>query len=305
MEINHFLLLPLVVLLDALVGEPKYYHPLVGFGYLSDRLETLLNNKTIWAGTFAWVILVLPLVFICWLAVDLLGWWFELIIATLTLGANSLWQHAKPIQQALQNNNLALARQRVSWIVSRNTSQLNKEDISKATVESLLENGSDAIFATLFWFAIAGAEGALLYRLSNTLDAMWGYRNERYQYFGRFSARVDDVLNWIPARLTAISYCLYGDTVTAWTCWRTQGIKWYSPNAGPVMAAGAGALGVKLGSAAVYDGKIKQRLELGAGHVPEGKDIKRAWLMIRSSMLWWCVIALILGVGLQKLSSWT
>ena len=296
MDINSLLLLPLVVLFDALFGEPKYYHPLVGFGYLSNAIEKIFNNNTILAGVFAWLIVVLPLVIICWLAVDVLGWWFEVIIATLALGANSLWQHAKPIQQALENNDLQRARQRVSWIVSRNTSKLNKEDISKATVESLLENGSDAIFATLFWFAIAGAEGALLYRLSNTLDAMWGYKNERYHYFGRFSARVDDILNWIPARLTSISYCLYGDTLTAWKCWQIQGTKWYSPNAGPVMAAGAGALGVKLGGAAVYNGKLKQRLELGVGHAPVAKDITRAWLMIRTSMLWWCFIGLILGI---------
>jgi adenosylcobinamide-phosphate synthase len=270
----------------------------VGFGHLSNRIEKTFNNNTIWAGVFAWVIVVLPLVVICWLAVGVLGGWFDVIIATLALGANSLWQHAKPIQQALEDNDLQLARQRVSWIVSRNTSELNKEDISKATVESLLENGSDAIFATLFWFAVAGAEGALLYRLSNTLDAMWGYKNERYQYFGRFSARIDDVLNWMPARLTSISYCLYGDTITAWQCWRMQGTKWYSPNAGPVMAAGAGALGIKLGGAAVYDGKLKQRLALGAGHAPVAKDIRRAWLMIHTSMLWWCFIGLILGIVL-------
>ncbi len=303
MEITPFLLLPLVVLLDALFGEPKYYHPLVGFGHLSNAVEKTFNNNTVWAGVFAWAIAVLPWVLACSLAVDLFGWWFEIMIATLALGANSLWQHAKPIQLALQNNDLQLARQRVSWIVSRNTTALNKDDISKATVESLLENGSDAIFATLFWFAVAGAEGALLYRLSNTLDAMWGYKNERYQYFGRFSARIDDVLNWIPARLTAMSYCLYGDTLSAWKCWRTQGIKWYSPNAGPVMAAGAGALGIKLGGAAVYDGKLKQRLELGVGYVPSAKDITRAWLMIRTSMLWWCAIALIVGSGLQVLST--
>jgi adenosylcobinamide-phosphate synthase len=302
MEINHLLLLPLIVLLDAFYTEPRRYHPLKGFGNLANSIEKKWNNNTVWAGTLACLFLILPFVFICWMVANLFGNWLDIIIGTFALGANSLWQHARPIQQALQNNNLEQARQRVSWIVSRNTSKLNKEQISKATVESLLENGSDAIFATLFWFAVAGAEGALLYRLSNTLDAMWGYKNEQYLYFGRFSARLDDVLNWIPARLTAISYCLYGDTINAWKCWHTQGTKWYSPNAGPVMAAGAGALGVKLGGAAVYNGKLKQRLILGTGHAPIAKDIKRTWLMIRNSMICWCVIALILGIGLQKLS---
>jgi adenosylcobinamide-phosphate synthase len=227
---------------------------------------------------------------------NLLGWWFEVLIAYFSLGAKSLWQHAQPIQQALQVNDLAYARQRLSWIVSRNTSQLDEEAISKATVESILENGSDAIFATLFSFAIAGAEGALLYRLSNTLDAMYGYRNPQYTYFGRFSARVDDVLNWIPARLSAISYSLYGDTKIALHCWKTQGTQWYSPNAGPVMAAGAGALKLKLGGAAVYDGILKSRITLGAGDAPSAKDIQRAWLMVRASLFAWCVIAILLGL---------
>ncbi|MCK5813491.1 MAG: cobalamin biosynthesis protein [Cocleimonas sp.] len=296
---NHFLLLPCIVLLDVIAGEPARYHPLVGFGNLAIFVEKIFNNNHIVSGVVAWLLLVLPLVFLTGVLSNLFGIWFELIIGYLALGATSLWQHAKPIQSALQNNNIKLARQRLSWIVSRNTATLNQDDISKATVESLLENGSDAIFATLFWFAIGGAEGALLYRLSNTLDAMWGYKNERYHYFGRFAARVDDVLNWIPARLTAIGYSLYGDTKTAWQCWQQQGTKWYSPNAGPVMAAGAGALGVKLGGAALYDGKLKERLQLGTGRTAKADDITRAWLMIRTNMIYWCIIALILGGGYE------
>jgi adenosylcobinamide-phosphate synthase len=300
MEINYLLLLPLVVLFDAICGEPRRYHPLIGFGNLGNFIETHCNNKTVWAGLLAWLIIVLPLVFICWIVADVLGWWFDVIIGYFALGANSLWQHAKPIQQALEEHDIKRARQRLSWIVSRNTSQLTTKEISKATIESLLENGSDAIFATLFWFAIAGAEGALLYRLSNTLDAMWGYKNDRYLYFGRFAARVDDVLNWIPARLTALSYSLYGNTKMAWYCWQTQGTKWYSPNAGPVMAAGAGALGVTLGGAAIYDGKVKSRMILGVGRSPDVNDIKRAGLMIQASLLWWCFIALLLGLILKN-----
>ena len=296
MEINHFLLLPFIILLDAIIGEVGQYHPLVGFGNLANAIENYFNNNRVRNGVLAWLLLILPLLIITWALSTLLGWWFELVIGYLALGAKSLWQHAKPIQQALQNHDLKLARKHLSWIVSRNTAQLNEEEISKATVESLLENGSDAIFATLFWFAIAGAEGALLYRLSNTLDAMWGYKNERYYYFGRFAARVDDVLNWIPARLTALSYSLYGDTKTAWQCWQQQGTKWYSPNAGPVMASGAGALNITLGGAAFYNGILKPRITLGTGHSAKAKDIHRAWLMIRTTMIYWSIIALVLGV---------
>ena len=292
MEISYLLLLPAVVLLDALLGEPRRYHPLIGFGYVANKIESQFNNKRIQSGVFAWFLLIIPLVLATWFLSSLLGWWFELLIGYLALGAKSLWQHAKQIQEALEAKDIELARERVGWIVSRDTSELNEEEISKAAVESLLENGSDAIFATLFWFAIGGATGVLLYRLSNTLDAMWGYRNNRYLYFGRFSARIDDILNWIPARLTALSYCIFGDFKTAWHCWHTQGAKWYSPNAGPVMAAGAGALGLKLGGDAVYHGKLKPRLELGGGRSPKPKDISRAWNMIKNAMIFWCFLAI-------------
>ncbi len=296
MEINHFLLLPFIILFDAMIGEVRQYHPLVGFGHIANTMENYLNNNRVKNGVLAWLLLILPPFIITWALSSLFGWCFELVIGYLALGAKSLWQHAQPIQQALQNNDLKLARKRLSWIVSRNTASLNEEEISKATVESLLENGSDAIFATLFWFAVAGAEGALLYRLSNTLDAMWGYKNKRYYYFGYFAARVDDILNWIPARLTALSYSLYGDTKSAWQCWQQQGSKWYSPNAGPVMASGAGALNITLGGAAFYDGVLKLRIILGKGDTATAKDIHRAWLMIRTIMIYWSMIALILGV---------
>ena len=294
---SYLLLLPFVVLLDAIFGEPRRYHPLVGFGYLANKVESYLNNNLFASGVFAWLLLILPLLLVTWFLGILFGWWFDVLVGYLALGSKSLWQHAKQVQVALEDNNIELARQRVGWIVSRDTSQLNEEEISKAAVESLLENGSDAIFATLFWFAIAGAEGVVLYRLSNTLDAMWGYKNKKYLLFGRFSARVDDLLNWIPARLTALSYSLYGDFKTAWYCWHTQGTKWYSPNAGPVMAAGAGALGLKLGGTAIYHGQLKPRLELGVGALPKAEDISRAWRMIAYCIISWCVIAVFLGLG--------
>ncbi|MEO7494984.1 MAG: cobalamin biosynthesis protein, partial [Massilia sp.] len=148
--------------------------------------------------------------------------------------------------------------------------------------------------------AVGGGAGALLFRLANTLDAMWGYRNERYLRFGRVAARIDDLLNLVPARLTAISYVLLGgDSRRAWRCWRMQAPTWPSPNAGPVMASGAGALGLALGGAATYDGVREQRPLLGQGRPAEARDIRRAWqLVAMTTWLWVALLAAAAGASL-------
>jgi adenosylcobinamide-phosphate synthase len=162
-------------------------------------------------------------------------------------------------------------------------------------VESVLENGNDGVFGALFWFFIFGGAGALLFRLANTLDAMWGYKNERFLMFGWAAARLDDVLDYIPARLTALTYALLGKTRLALRCWRIQAPTWDSPNAGPVMSAGAGALGVKLGGPARYHGEWHQRPDLGAGEASQPSDIERALKLVRHGVYLWLALALIAG----------
>lgn len=282
--------------LDLLLGETRRWHPLVGFGHFANYLERRWNtpNAGRAKGALAWLLAVLPLVaaaqllliwsaqFNPWLAAAL-----HALLLYLCLGLRSLIDHTAPIRLALQAGDLEQARRLTSYIVSRDTAEASEEDLAKATVESVLENGCDAVFGTLFWFVVAGGAGAVLYRLSNTLDAMWGYRTPRLLRFGCVAARVDDVLNFLPARLTAFSYALLGKTRLALQCWRTQAPAWPSPNAGPVMAAGAGALGLALGGAATYDGVAEMRPPLGLGKAASAADIARAWrLVLTTSLLW-------------------
>jgi adenosylcobinamide-phosphate synthase len=283
------------VLLDWLLGEARHWHPLVGFGRIANAIEQRLNRGQgrFWRGTLAWGLAVLPLTLLAvWLTkLNTIGLLLHALLLYFCIGLRSLREHALPIARALAVGNLEQARQLTSYIVSRDTTQARETDLAKAAAESLLENGNDAVFGTLFWFVVAGGPGALLFRLANTLDAMWGYRNPRFAAFGCFAARFDDVLNWVPARLTALSYVLLGSGMAArrraWHCWRTQAPGWSSPNAGPVMASGAGALGLALGGAAVYDGELEQRPPLGLGLPATAPDIVRAWrLVVRTAALW-------------------
>ena len=292
------LILPLSLLIDYVIGEPKRYHPLVAYGAFVDRIEALLNRgpeKTS-KGAIAWIVAVLPIVTLVWLLDTLIGgWWLSLLFGWLAIGWVSLSEHGTQVEKALTDGDIDEAREKLSWLVSRDTSQLNPNEISKAGIESVLENGSDAIFAPLFWLAVGGAPAVVAYRLCNTLDAMWGYRNQRYEQFGKFSARVDDILNIIPARLTAITYGLAGNFKGAIQAWRAQAGQWYSPNAGVVMAAGAGALGLRLGGNAIYHGKSKSRPTLGNGQEPQINDLSSALKLVDRSVYIWAIAALLIG----------
>ncbi len=291
----------LAVVLDRLLGEPRRWHPLVGFGWLAQRVEASLYGASRLRGAIAVVLLVGGFAMAAFLAHRSLGSWAWLLDAALlylALGATSLGEHAAVVRRALDAGDLDVARRSVGRMVSRDTADMDETAVVRATLESVLENGCDAVFGALFWFFVAGAPGVVAYRLANTLDAMWGYKTDRYRHFGWAAARLDDLLNWVPARLTALTYVLIGRSGTAWRCWRSQAASWESPNAGPVMAAGAGALAVKLGGAAVYHGRMEPRPPLGEGREPAAADIGRAVVLVRHGVGLWLVLAFLGGWAL-------
>ncbi|MFP5506989.1 MAG: adenosylcobinamide-phosphate synthase CbiB [Gammaproteobacteria bacterium] len=289
------------VLLDWLLGEPRRRHPLVGFGALAERLERQLYGDAAMTaparrrrGALALLLLLLPFTAAAaaLTALPNVGTVFTVLMLYVALGHRSLHDHARPVAAALRKHDEEEARRLVARMVSRDSAAL---DIPAAATESVLENGNDGVFGALFWFAIGGAPGAVLYRMANTLDAIWGYRNERYLHFGWAAARLDDLLNFIPARLTAITYAVLGKTRQALRCWRTQASAWDSPNAGPVMAAGAGALGLTLGGPARYQGEWHQRPVLGVGRAPDVADIERALGLVRQGVWLWLGVLVVAG----------
>ena len=298
--------LPLAALaafaLDRLLGEPSRWHPLIGFGGLASRIEGALNRggegRRRMAGVLAWALVVLPFVALAGALkpAGVGGWLLDVLLLYLALGGRSLAEHAERVGADLQRGDLAAAREHVGWIVSRDTSALDEAGVAKACVESTLENGNDAVFGALFWFVLFGGAGAVLFRLANTLDAMWGYRNARFNAFGWAAARLDDALNYLPARLTALAYALCGETRRALACWKQQAPHWESPNAGPVMAAGAGSLGLILGGPAIYHGRMGERPPLGDGVPARGPDIARAVRLLRRASALWLVVYLAGGL---------
>lgn len=299
-----FIIILSALILDWLVGEPRRLHPLVGLGSLANKVEGRFNQRNQSAcmqfvlGFLALLLCIVPFAVMALFIGQLAVWGtlFSIVVLALCLGHRSLFDHARPILQAMQQGDIEQAKILASRIVSRDKDHI---DVNKATIESVLENGNDAVFGTLFWFAIAGVAGALTYRLVNTLDAMWGYRTPRFLFFGKAAARLDDLLNYIPARLTALTYALLGNSRQAFNSWRIQAPLWDSPNAGPVMASGAGALDIQLGGAACYHGEWHQRPQLGTSTPApaQANDIQRALrLVFYSVLLWLVVISLITGI---------
>jgi len=286
------------LLLDHLLGEPRRAHPLIAFGRYARWIESHLYVDRFARAPLAVIAAIAPWLLLTWALsrIEFLHTLVGIVALYVAVGLRSLREHALPVAIALEHGDLGSARAAVARIVSRDTADLDPTQVATAATESVLENGNDAVFAALFWFAVAGAPGVVLYRLANTLDAMWGYRSTRYLRFGGFAARLDDTLNWIPARLTALSYALAGHCLGAIACWREQAPAWDSPNAGPVMAAGAGALGVKLGGAAPYDGHWHARPALGWGDAPDAEAIRRALHLLYRAVAIWLVALLLIGV---------
>lgn len=290
------------IALDRYFGEPpRHRHPLVGFGKLARTLEQFTNNgstqRRYLLGLMSWLTLVAAPAGLCWWLASALYlwqpwlWWlFACGVLYFSLGLTSLREHALAIAKPLATDDLNTARHALQMIVSRDTSSASREEIASATVESVLENGSDAVFCALFWFAVLGPAGALLWRLTNTLDAMWGYRTTQLQAFGWAAARCDDLLALLPARISALLFAALGNTRQALRCWREQAAACKSPNGGPIMCAGAGSLGLILGGRAVYHGQERYNPVMGCGHPAQAEDISRALTLVQRCTVGWLVL---------------
>ncbi len=286
--------------LDCLLGWPdavyrRIGHPVTWIGVLIGWLDGSLNHGpdrrrfTLGAVTVAVVVGVSAAV--AWVALALLpaGWPGVVLAGVLAwplIAMRSMHDHVTAVASPLAGGNLQAARQAVSMIVGRNPDTLDQAGVARSTLESLAENTSDGIVAPVFWGVVAGLPGLAAYKAINTLDSMIGHRNDRYEQFGKLAARLDDLVNLIPARLTAVLFAaLSGRFGRAWAVVRQDASRHRSPNAGWPESAMAGGLGVRLSGPRVYDGRIADEPWLNADAPdPQPQDVRRGLALYRRAM---------------------
>ena len=303
----HALALLLGYLVDLVVGDPRGLpHPVVGMGKTITWAERALRGTfpatqagERAAGLALAVALPLATAALSALALTIAGlasWWLALALDTLMcyqcLATRELVRQTACVQQALEEHDLAGARQAVSMVVGRETARLDEAGVSRAAVETVAENASDGVVAPLFYLALGGGPLGLAYKAVNTMDSMIGYKNERYLDFGRAAAKLDDLANLLPSRLCALAMVAVAPACgmsasDAWRVWRQDRGLSESPNAGQTESAAAGALGVRLGGPAIYFGRLVDKPWINAGGAQaQAADIARSHrLMVGASIV--------------------
>lgn len=270
-------------ILDQIFGDPRNFpHPVVIIGKLISAMERFTrkvfpktNKGELAAGAFTWLVVAtvsfavpfIALVLLAkvnvWAAFALNTFWSYQIFAS-----KSLKEQSMLVYRYLEAEDLPNSRKYLSWIVGRDTSELDPEEITKAVVETVAENTSDGVTAPMLYMIIMGAPLGMLYKAINTMDSMLGYKNDRYMYFGRIPAKIDDVANFIPARITGLLMCLTAPLIgldggNAYRIYKRDRLKHLSPNSGHLEAACAGAMRIMLGGDSYYFGKLVEKASLG------------------------------------------
>ncbi|SDM99878.1 adenosylcobinamide-phosphate synthase [Fictibacillus solisalsi] len=315
----HLLSIVLALIIDQLIGDPRWLpHPVKGFGKMISWLDRSLNGgnfQRLKGLCMLFLILAVTLLF-SYVLVSfaysihlVVGVCVESLLISTTIAARGLKEAGRSVYEPLVRGDLEEARTKLSWIVGRDTQGLPSQEIVRGTVETVAENTSDGVTAPLFFAFIGGAPLALLYRAVNTCDSMVGYKNERYKDFGWASARLDDVLNYLPARLTAflmVFNAMMKKRLTfAWL--KEQARHHPSPNSGWGEAAVAGLLGIRLGGTNYYKGQVSYRPFIGrAQNSLNPIHIEKTIVIMQQAVTWFTIILLAAGgIYIVAAQSWS
>lgn len=296
----------LALILDWILGDPDWFpHPVTGFGRLIRFIERRIRNPADDPGTQlrkGWVLLIslilaagVPGLLLMLLTDGILRFVLMTLIFWMSLAMQTMAKEARLVADRLENGTLAEARTQVGRIVGRDTQNLSHQDIAKACIESVAESTSDGIIAPMFWGLLLGPAGAMVYKAINTLDSMVGYKSEKYLWFGRPSAKADDVVNFIPARITGLLAVFFsiaaGGSAEAFRIYQRDHAKHASPNSGHPEAAFAGALDIELAGPSIYDGEVLEKPYLNEGGRAAGvKDILKAVKLMQLTVKGFLVI---------------
>ena len=305
-------------IIDFFVGDPHAIpHPVVAIGKLIAFLDKKLrignsDKRDILHGL--WTVLIVVSVSVAVPAFILFVMWrihpvVYLIVSSIMcaqiIAARELVRECRIVEKALVKDDIEAARKAVSYVVGRDTEALDKAAICRAAVETIAENGSDGVIAPIFWMLLFGAPGGFFYKAVNTMDSMLGYKNEKYLYFGRAAARTDDVVNFIPSRISAILMILscplcHLDGRNAWRIFCRDRFKHTSPNAAQTESVFAGALNVRLNGPAFYGGVLHDKEWLGDDIQPiEPDDIERSGRLMYTASCMMLVIGVLLRIGVM------
>lgn len=283
----------LAILIEAVLGWPhalydRMGHPVTWIGALIDRCDARFNRSAEpdWLRRSFGVAVMLGICLLVWVIMDLVAWalpggWLGVVLTGIIgwplVATRSLYDHVRAVALPLAKGDLAAARDSVSMIVGRDPQRLDIAGVSRAALESLAESTSDGVVAPLFWGVIFGLPGLAVYKAINTMDSMIGHLSPRHAAFGWAAARVDDLVNLVPARLTGVLFAVVsGQWAASVDCMRRDARKHRSPNAGWPEAAMAGALGVRLSGPRVYDGELSTEAWVNAGAPdPTARDVGR------------------------------
>jgi adenosylcobinamide-phosphate synthase len=291
-------------LADLLLGDPRRGHPVAGFGTVAARMERLTYADSRRAGLRHTALLLSGLWLLGMVVGRRGGMWVTAAATFTALGGTSLNRVGGQMADLLTAGDVDGARQLLPSLCGRDPAALDAAGVARATVESLAENTSDAQVAPLLWAALGGVPGVLVYRGANTLDAMIGHRSPRYERFGWAAARFDDLLNYVPARVTGILVAVCapvvgGSPAAALRAWRNDAARHPSPNAGVAEASFAGALGVRLGGPTQYAHRLEIRPTLGDGRIPEVADLGRAVRLSRAVQAASALVSVVVSVALS------
>ncbi|MGJ7909778.1 adenosylcobinamide-phosphate synthase CbiB [Neobacillus sp. LXY-1] len=320
MLVYHLVSISIAYIVDLVIGDPpKWPHPVKWMGSLIAYLEKRWNNgydkktKGVLMLLFVLLTVFFVVILVTWMAYEIhpvFGIAVESIIISTTIAQKSLRNASLEVYQPLINGDLGEARTKLSYIVGRDTDELDEGEIARGAIETVAENTSDGVTAPLFWALIGGAPLAMVYRATNTCDSMVGYQNEKFQEFGWASAKWDDVMNWIPSRLTGLVMLLGNRPKIlhyrkAWSILFRDAKKHPSPNSGWGEAAVAVILGIQLGGINYYKGIVSNRAKMGEPLRPiVAEDIKKANMILHKTVFLFLLFLWMGGMMIELASTW-